>query len=186
MTQLTREELTKKIILQSDETERLYRELNRLRDALEEVSIRANDKENDRAAIALLNEEAREGWGRASLASKQWQQAYNELLAESQTRISNATGGNFDVRTLEPREAAPVYCDHSQWREAERKLEEITALPILDYTAVYDLADDLKSILFPFIPEPELCDFEFGIHPHSCCLKRGHGGHHECGCGTTL
>jgi hypothetical protein len=131
MPKMTEQELRDKIIAQSEEIDRL-----------EELAAYREPHQRER-------DEAREGWEYARLTSQQWQTAYNELLTKSQVHIESATGTNFDVRTLEPREATPIFCDHSRWQEAERTLEAIRALPILYYTAVYDLADDLRSILFP-------------------------------------
>jgi hypothetical protein len=146
MTQLTREELIAKIITQSEEIDRL-----------EELAIYRAPHQRER-------DEAREGWAYARLTSEQWRAAYNELLLKSTTRIDNAINTTEDVPewetinetlkrldTLEETVAnsTPIFCDHSRWREAERTLEAIKALPILNYTAVYDLAADLKELLFP-------------------------------------
>ena len=27
-----------------------------------------------------------------------------------------------------------------------------------------------------------ICDYDFGVQPHSCCLESGHEGPHECTC----
>jgi hypothetical protein len=77
--------------------------------------------------------------------------------------------------------AEAVFCDHSQWRECAATLEMVRDLSdkALNYTAAYDLANDLAAILAGYddaIPGAPVEPVPPSKKWHCCCGAMNHEG----------
>ena len=160
MTQLTRGELIAKIIAKTDEIHHQTAKIERI-EALDRMHVRQRDDYQ----VKLID---------AKLRAEQWHQAYNELLVQSTGMIVNGTGANvvfnapaetlsnyvaptipvvnvnMDELHKADLESAGLLTEAADRIESlEAQLDRVRAIIKGPYTAAYDLADDLRSILFP-------------------------------------